>query len=76
MANLVERETENKPALIIVNGHRVCGRDPDTGGRLITSLIINNNTYREISNDTVWICSGEFLTWRYMKVFLLIYIDF
>lgn len=23
MANLVERETENKPALIIVNGHRV-----------------------------------------------------
>lgn len=76
MANLVERETENKPALIIVNGHRVRGRDPDTGGRLITSLIINNNTYREISNDTVWICSGEFLTWRYMKVFLLIYIDF
>lgn len=66
MANLVERETENKPALIIVNGHRVRGRDPDTGGRLITSLIINNkknnNTYREISNDTVWICSGEFLT--------------
>lgn len=62
MANLVERETENKPAVIIVNGHRVRGRDPDTGGRLITSLIINNNTYREISNDTVWICSGEFLT--------------
>lgn len=76
MANLVERETENKPALINVNGHRVRGRDPDTGGRLITSLIINNNTYREISNDTVWVCSGEFLTWRYMKVFLLIYIDF
>lgn len=71
MANLVERETENKPALINVRG-----RDPDTGGRLITSLIINNNTYREISNDTVWVCSGEFLTWRYMKVFLLIYIDF
>lgn len=43
MANLVERETENKPALIIVNGHRVRGRDPDTGGRLITSLIIINN---------------------------------